>query len=127
MKSKPLMVKMRLTKEQAPVIWRGLNLIIQSYLIRLQTERSPHIYPFEIYQLAYGYDTGSFSQEIMDRMRTFYDRLKPKAVKGGRIQMDYIDLRVAILSVRVMLDFERKRARDTYGFFIYIGMFQWRS
>jgi len=111
MASDPFMVKVRLTKEQASVIWPGLDLIFQSYLIRSQTGRSSHIYPFGTYPLPYGYDTGSFSQEIMDRMRAFYDRLKPKARKGGRIQMDYIDLRVAILSVRVTVDFERERAR----------------
>jgi hypothetical protein len=45
----------------------------------------------------------------MDEVIGLWKRLKPKAMTGGRVQMNAIELRASIFSVRVNLDYFRSR------------------
>jgi hypothetical protein len=47
-----------------------------------------------------GFDSGTFSQSMMEGIKHLWIKLKPKASKGGRIRMDAFELREAALSAR---------------------------
>ena len=45
----------------------------------------------------------------MDEIIGLWKRLKPKAKTGGRVQMDAVELRASIFSIRANLDYVRSR------------------
>lgn len=58
-------------------------------------DRRTH-FPFLLKQLAPGQTSGTFSQSIMDRVIALRDRMKLKIHAGGRMQMDWLEVRIAI-------------------------------
>jgi hypothetical protein len=105
-------IKFRLSKAQMAVIWPGLDFIACAYLTRVRTGTCQYAYPFQIYPLPQGVDTGGFSNKMIDAIIALWRRLQPKAKTGGRAQMDTIDIRAAILSCRVNLQHLQRRAYD---------------
>ena len=56
-----------------------------------------------------GFPRGKFDRDLMDEIIGLWKRLKPKVKAGGRVQMDAIELRATIFSVRANLDYVRSR------------------
>ncbi len=90
-------------------IWPGLNRLITFYIARQKKGGIRFEYPFRIYPPPAGFDRGTFSQAVMDKILALWKRLHPKAQTGGRVQMDTIELRTAIFAIRANLDFLRER------------------
>ena len=108
-------IKMRLTPTQMFIIARGLNFIVESHLERQRGTRLATAYQFMISPFPPGKDPGTFSQKLMDRMIALWDRIKPRAMGrsvGGRIQMDWLDLRMAIFAFRVGMGLRGESARE---------------
>lgn len=109
MDTDPTAITLRLSRSQLAIIWPGLDLIVQNYLIRIRTGESPNSYPFRILPLPQGYDSGIWRQELMDRIVALWERLGPKKA-GGRVRMNFIELRAAVLSARITLKLRRVEA-----------------
>lgn len=108
-------IKISLTPTQMFIIGRGLNFIVASHLERQRGSSLNTTYPFMIRPLPPGKYAGTFSQKAMDQMIALWNRIKPRAVGknvGGRIQMNWLDVRMAILAARVGMGFRRKSARE---------------
>ena len=56
-----------------------------------------------------GFPRGKFDRDLMDEIIGLWKRLKPKVKAGGRGQMDAIELRATIFSIRANLDYVRSR------------------
>jgi len=106
----PTAIKLRLSKSQMAIIWPGLDLIAKNYFMHVSTGESPNSYPFRTLPLPQGYDSGTWRQEFMDRIVALWKRLEPKKKLGGRVRLNFIELRVAALSARVTLKLKRMEA-----------------
>ncbi len=91
------------------IIWPGLNLLVKSFIDRKGKGSTAYAYPFRIYPPPVGFSRGKFDRDLMDEVIGLWKRLKPKAKTGGRVQMDAIELRAAIFSIRANLDCVRSR------------------
>jgi hypothetical protein len=99
--------KFRLSESQMSIIWEGLDRIIKFYVARGTKGGIRFEYPFRIYPPPVGFSRGKFDQNFMDEIIGLRKRLKPKAKAGGRVQMDAVELRASIFSVRANLDYMR--------------------
>jgi hypothetical protein len=108
-------VPIRLSKTQMSVIFPGLNFMVLAWLTRQQTGACLSSYPFWLHQLPRGYDVGTFSSAMMDKIVGLWGRLKPMAKTGGRVRLNAIEVRIAILSARVNLKLGRHGARLMRG------------
>jgi hypothetical protein len=94
-----------------PNICDGLDLINKSYIARQTKGGIRYEYPFRVYPPPSGFIRGTFDQGFMDVIIGLLRRLISKAKTGGRVQMDAIELRAAIFSIRANIDFVRRRRR----------------
>ena len=108
MPSDPLSVNFRLSSTQAQVIMQGLDFLAKTWMLKQRGGDPGTSYPFRNKPLAAGVTSGTFSQSIMDRQFALRDRMKPKARAGGRMQMDWLEVRIAIFACRVALDRARR-------------------
>jgi hypothetical protein len=69
-------------------------------------------YPFRLYPPPPGFDRGTFDVDLMDKMVGLWKCLRPKTNTGGRTKMNAIEVRAAILAVRVNLDWWRYQKRQ---------------
>jgi hypothetical protein len=88
-------------------IWPGLDLIANGYSSHFKGKTNKFSYPFRIYPPAPGFNRGAFNADLMSRIVELRRRLAPKGHTGGRLQMDPIEIRAAILAIRVNLDWWR--------------------
>ncbi len=95
------------------IIWQGLDRIIKSYVARATKGGIRYEYPFQIHPPPVGFSRGKFDRGFMDEIIGLWKRLKPKAKTGGRVQMDAVELRASIFSIRANLDYVRSR-RHSY-------------
>jgi hypothetical protein len=93
-------ISLRLTRNQATLIWVGLDHTVRALLTRELAGQARTSFPFGILQLPVGFDSGTFSAAMMDRVRKLWTKVEPKRSRGGRVRMDAFELRVAALSVR---------------------------
>jgi hypothetical protein len=91
------------------IIWQGLDRVIKSYVARQTKGGIRYEYPFQVYPPPVCFVRGTFDQNLMDEITGLWKRLKPKAKTGGRVQMDAIELRATIFSIRANLDYVRSR------------------
>lgn len=94
-------IEIGLSKAQIAKIWPGLDFIARSYMTRQRTGRSPASYPFQIYPMPRGFDSGTFSTPMMDRLFRLREQLLPKAKTGGQFTLDAFQLRAAAFAARV--------------------------
>lgn len=114
MSSDPAVVRLRLSPSQISAIWPGLDRIVRSYGSYRSSHNWIYSYPFRLYPPPRGFDRGTFDADLMDQMVGLWKRLRPKAKTGGRTQMNAVEVRAAILAVRVNLDwwrYEKHRQR----------------
>ena len=112
MSSNKAAINIRLSAAQVSVIWPGLAFIASAYLIRRSGRSVEYEYPFRVQPPPQGFDHGVCDATLMEQLLDLRSRLKPQAKTGGRVQMDAIDLRIAILAIRVSLDRWRMEAHD---------------
>jgi hypothetical protein len=103
----PTAIRLRLSKSQMTVIWPGLDLIVRNRLTEIRTGESPNSYPFRNLPLPRGYDSGTWSEAMMNRIFDLWGRLQPKAKTGGRVRLNFVELRVAALAARITLKLKR--------------------
>jgi hypothetical protein len=104
-------IPIRLSKAEMSVIWPGLNFMVLAWGMRERTGTCPYSYPFRIYPFAPGHDTGTFNSPMMNLIVALRSRLGPIATTGGKVQLNAIEVRVAILSARINLEARRHKAR----------------
>jgi hypothetical protein len=86
----------RLTRAQSILIWKGLDCIVRAFQTRTLAGQAPTSFPFGIQQLPVGFDSGTFSPTMMDRIIRLRAKLEPKIKTGGRIRMDAFEARAAV-------------------------------
>jgi hypothetical protein len=101
--------KFRLSESQMSIVWQGLDRIIKSYVAHRTKGGLRYEYPFQIYPPPVGFSRGKFDRNFMDEIVGLWKRLRPKAKTGGRVQMDAVELRASIFSIRANLDYVRSR------------------
>lgn len=107
MSSASTAVRFRLSRSQMSYIWPGLDLIAKEYSSHPAGKYRRFCYPFRLYPPASGFNRGKYNADLMSHVIEVRRRLRPKAYTGGRVQMDAIDIRAAILAIRVNLDWWR--------------------
>jgi hypothetical protein len=100
-------VKVRLSKDQVSMIWPGLNYIIGQNMAREQSGQLVTCYPFRVLPLPPGFDSGTFSAQMMDRIRQLGAKIQPIKITGGEVRLDEFELRAAIFSARTAVNLER--------------------
>ena len=107
----------RLTSTQTSVIWPGLDFIVKAEATRRKQRRAQFRYPFEVYPPPAGFDRGTMNAEMMELIIAFWRRLREKQGRGGRMQLNSIELRSAMFAVRVTLALKRleRNGRRTRG------------
>ena len=108
----PNAVTVELSKGQLALIWPGLAYIVSAYQMERQGGTTPTSYPFVMYPPRRGFDSGTFSQPMMDRIISLLRALQPKVNAGGRFQLDSFELRAAAFAARTTLRLRRVRARE---------------
>jgi hypothetical protein len=93
------------------LIWPGLDHIAKGYSAYQKAKVTPFSYPFRIYPPPASFDRGTFSKDLMDRVLDLWSRMRPKLQKGARLQMNTIEIRAAILAIRVNVDWWRDQQR----------------
>lgn len=89
------------------IIWPGLDLIIKSDVSRRTRGGIRYAYPFQLYPPVSGFDRGKLDQSFMDEISALWKRLHSKSKSGGRVEMDTIELRTLIFTIRAYIDFVR--------------------
>lgn len=108
----PDAIDVRLTPVPAMAIWPGLDFIVRANRSRIRfgtsgtSFRSVRIPPPANLKL------GSFAQDLMDHAVSLWQKLQPIAKTGGIIEMDPIDVRIALLSARLTLKLTRAGYRN---------------
>jgi hypothetical protein len=105
----PAAIRFRLTSLQSSLIWRGLEFIVKSHIVRRDKGLIPYSYPFRLYPPPIGFDRGAYNTEIMDQIMDIWNTLLSKGAAGGRVQMNTLQVRAAIFAVRVHIDLWRKQ------------------
>jgi hypothetical protein len=105
-------IRLRLSAVQMSVIWPGLDLLVKSYVAKRDTKHTLYEFPFRVYPPPKWFDRGKSHPYLMEGIIDLRERLLPKARVGGRVQMNAIDVRAAIYSVRVNLSYWRKERHD---------------
>jgi hypothetical protein len=100
--------RFRLSASQMFIVWRGLDLVIGSYVARQTKGGLRREYPFQLYPPPFGFSRGTFDRNFMDEIIGLWKRLKPKAKTGGRVQLDAIELRASMFAIRANVDSVRK-------------------
>jgi hypothetical protein len=100
-------VKVRLSKDQVSMIWPGLNYIIGQNMAREQSGQLVTCYPFVVQPLPPGFDSGTYSAQMMDRIRQCRAKIQPIRTTGGAVCLDEFELRAAIFSARTAVNLER--------------------
>ncbi len=101
--------RFRLSASQRSIIWQGLDRIVNSYVARRTKGGVRYEYPFEVHPPPVGFLRGKFDRDFMNEIVGLWELLKPKIKTGGRVQMDAIELRASIFSIRANLDYVRSR------------------
>lgn len=90
-------------------IWPGLDRLVKSFKARQSKGSTAYTYPFRLYPPPVEFNRGNFNTVCMSEVIGLWKRLRPKVKTGGRVQMDAIELRAAIFSIRSNLDCVRSR------------------
>jgi hypothetical protein len=94
-------ISAQFSKAQASLIWPGLDYIVRAYMTRQGAGSSRTSYPFQLYPPKRGFDTGTFSTSMMNRVIRAYAELQPKTKAGGQFILDVYELRAAAFAARV--------------------------
>ena len=89
------------------VIWPGLNRIVLFYSEYCRSRQSLHSYRFRPHSPSVEFNPGRFSSDCMEQIIALWKKLRPKRKSGGRAQLNAIEIRAAILAVRVNSDWWR--------------------
>ena len=97
----PNAVRFRLYAPQMSIIWPGLDLIVKESSLYRNSKSRRFCYPFRLYPPPPGFDRGEYGSSFMKDIIELWRRLTPKAKTGGRVHMDAVEIRTAILAIRV--------------------------
>jgi hypothetical protein len=106
-------IRVQLSKAQIALIQPGLDFVLRAYQTQQIAGQALTAYPFRMYPLPRGFDSGEFSQAMMDRISRLRMKLQRKAQLGGRSEVDAFELRAAAFAVRITLKLQRIRVRKT--------------
>lgn len=109
MTSDPAAVRLRISAPQMSAIWPGLNRIVLAYSEYRQTGRYGYSFQSRLHPPSAEFDRGRFDRDLMAQILDLWKKLRPKANRGGRVQLNAIEIRAAILAVRVEADWWRLR------------------
>lgn len=109
MKSDPDAIPIRLTANQVLLIWCGLDLVVGSHAQLLQKKVPLYSYPFRLLPPPQGFNRGQYNWQFMQSVLDLLKRLRAKKRRGGRFQLNTIEIRAAIFGVRIYSDWERFR------------------
>ena len=107
MRPDPDAVLLRLTALQVSIISSGLDLIARSYSVRRSGKEPLYSYPFRLLPPPLGFNKGIYNAQFMKTVLDVWKRLRTKTARGGRFQMNAVEIRAAILGVRINLDWSR--------------------
>jgi len=104
-------IKVRFTKKEVSAIWPGLDYINRQFLAWDSTGGTVSSYPFRIQPLPPGFDSGTFSNRMMDRIRDLWVRMKAAKTCGGELWLDEFQLRAAAFSARTSMKLKRREMK----------------
>ena len=109
-------VSIRLTPNQVSLIWSGLNEVVKSHSAWLSKKVPAFSYPFRLLPPPPEFDGGTFSLQFMELVLG-WKRLRSKVNCGGRLRMNTIEIRAAILGARINMDWSRfkQKAASKYS------------
>jgi hypothetical protein len=105
----PAAVRFRLSASQISPICDGLDHIARGSVNYREGNRHLCCYPFRTFPPPPGFDRGRYNSDFMKQVLELGRKLRPKSKRGGRVQMNAIDLRAAIFAVRVSKDWWRSQ------------------
>ncbi|HEX4007256.1 MAG TPA: hypothetical protein VHX60_13855 [Acidobacteriaceae bacterium] len=108
MTSDPTAIDVRFTRNQAAIIWPGLNFIVNAHLTRITEGRAVTSYPFYLFPLPPTADLGIWSQRLMQSIVDLLVEFKPRARSGGRFQMSILQLWIIAYAARLGIKLFRK-------------------
>ena len=100
-------IAIRLTPTQMSLIWPGLDFIVKAYANWREKKRSTYQYPFGLYPPPPNFDRGVYDADMMAEVTSLWRQLRPKATSESRVRMNAIEVRIAILAVRVNVGIRR--------------------
>jgi hypothetical protein len=107
-------IGVRFNPVQRGIIWAGLHRIVLAYTTFRETG-SADGYPFRIHPLSSiprpGLSPGTFNSAFMEMITDLWARIKPARGKRIRLQLNFVQLSVCILAVRIRKDYERLRLK----------------
>lgn len=113
-------IGLRLTKGQIELIWPGLNHVMCGALTREARRAVRTAYPFRIQPLPPGFDSGTFSPQMMNRVGVLQVKLQPLKQTGGKVRLDTFELRAAAYCARTSsavfrMDLKKARKQGASG------------
>jgi hypothetical protein len=100
-------IRFRLSGRQVSLIWDGLNKVVTSDFTWRKQKRGTYSYPLDVYPPPPGFDRGTRSKELMALVVGLWQSLRPKISKGGRVQMNAFEIRIAIFALRANIGWHR--------------------
>ncbi len=101
-------VRFRLSARQISIIWPGLDFLINSYNVRKKKKAALYACPFGLMHLPPSFDRGTYHSKSMDEIVAAWQHLRPKFAKGGRVQLNALQIRGCLVAVRVHLALRRR-------------------
>jgi hypothetical protein len=102
-------VRFRLSPGQMSIIWPGLDLICTAHISWRDKKAAEYEFPFIIYPQPPEFDRGTYQPPLMKNILDLWQTLRRIKKVGGRVQMNTIDIRAAILAARLNVELLRKR------------------
>lgn len=112
MTSDPAAVRVRFSASQMSVIWPGLDRIVVAYSGYCKTGQSLYAYRSWMFNPSAEFNRGRYNNDCMNQIVGLWKLLRPKANRGGRAHLNAIEIRAAILAVRVNSDWWRLRKHE---------------
>lgn len=109
MRSEPDAIPLRLTANQVSLIWSGLNEIVKSHSEWRNKKAPLFSYPFRFSPPPAGFNRGKYDRQFMQLVLGLWKRLRSRLRGGGRVRMNTIEIRAAILGARINMDLFRFR------------------
>ena len=94
------------------LIWPGLDFLVKANISHGKNKAARYSYPFRIHPLPRSKTRGTYQPALMAQIEIAWNQLKPKSSKGGRVQMNVIQVRASIFAIRVYLARCRRHKHD---------------